>query len=133
MAANKRKYIIIVGLLAIAVVYSLYYLCCVYVSNFDAIPRKVRHLERFASILMVYGIGYYSFKQYGVKWMRDIWNTIYFVLVCLLVLIGMYDWSFGPTSAQIRSVAKTVHEILISPILFMAIAIINKTLARVTA
>jgi hypothetical protein len=131
MPGSRRKYILL-GLLAIVIVYSLYNLCLVYVSYYDAIPRKVRHLNRFLSILIVYGIGYYSFKKYGVKWMSDIWNVIYAAVVILLVLIGIYDWSLGPASMQVRNIAKTLHEFLISPILYAVILIINKTLARVS-
>lgn len=131
MASNKRKYILI-GLLAIVVVYSLYYLCLVYVSYYDAIPRKVRHINRLLSILIVYGIGYWSFKKYNVKWIRMLWNAIYFTVVILLVLIGLYDWSLGPASMQVRNIAKTLHEFLISPVLFVAILIINKTLVKIS-
>jgi len=130
MPNSKRKFIIL-GLLAIAIVYSLYNICLVYVSYYDDIPRKVRHINRLLSILIVYGIGYYSFKKYGVKWISDIWNVIYFAVVIILVLIGLYDWSFGPASMQTRNIAKTLHEFLISPVLYVAILIINRTLVKI--
>ncbi|MDO3644228.1 MAG: hypothetical protein ACTHMI_21785 [Mucilaginibacter sp.] len=131
MPGKKRNYIIL-GFIAIVLVYTLYYMLFVYVSYFNDIPRKVRHISRLISIIIVYGIGYYAFKKYDVKWLSSVWNFIYFVVVVMLLLVGIYDWTLGPASASIRNVAKTMHELLISPILYAALLIINRIVARVS-
>ena len=131
MPGKKRNYIIL-GFIAIVLVYTLYYMLFVYVSYFNDIPRKVRHVSRLISIIIVYGIGYYAFKKYDVKWLSSVWNFIYFVVVVMLLLVGIYDWTLGPASASIRNVAKTMHELLISPILYAALLIINRIVARVS-
>ncbi|HVW98400.1 MAG TPA: hypothetical protein VHA56_20710 [Mucilaginibacter sp.] len=131
MQKSRRKYIVL-GLLAILLIYTLYYMAFVYVSYFNEIPRKVRHIARLVSILLVYGIGYYTLKKYGVKWISAIWNYIYFVVVLLLILIGLYDWTLGPASQQIRNVAKTLHEFLISPVLYAGLLIINRMLTKIS-
>jgi len=131
MPGKKRNYVIL-GLVAIILVYTLYYMLFVYVSYFNDIPRKVRHISRLVSIIVVYGIGYYSFKKYDVKWIRSLWNFVYFTVVIMLILIGIYDWTLGPASASIRNVAKTMHELLISPILYAGILIINRVVARIS-
>ena len=92
MPGSKRRYIL-TGLILIVIIYTLYYMAFVYVGNYNQIPRRVRHIARLLSILMVYGVGYYSFKKYGVKWISGLWNIIYFVVIILLILIGIYDWS----------------------------------------
>lgn len=127
MAGNKRKYILI-GLFAITAVYLLYNIFLVDASYYEDVPRKIRHLSRMLSIILVYGIGYYSFKNYGEKWIIDIWNIIYFTVVPLLILIGIYDLSFGPASVQLRNISKTLHEFLIAPVFYVTILIIKKTL-----
>jgi hypothetical protein len=131
MPGKKRNYVIL-GLVAIILVYTLYYMLFVYVSYFNDIPRKVRHISRLISIIIVYGIGYCAFKKYDVKWIRSIWNFVYFTVVIMLILIGIYDWSFGPASAQTRNVAKTMHELLISPVLYAGILIINRIIVKMT-
>lgn len=130
MPGSKRKYLFI-GLAVIIVIYTLYYMGFVYVSNFNQIPRKVRHLSRLVSILFVYGAGFYAFKKYDVKWIRTVWNLVYFAIVILLVFIGVYDWSFGPASMQTRNIAKTLHEFLISPLLYVGLLIINRILVKI--
>lgn len=131
MPGKKRSYVIL-GLLAIIVVYTLYYMLFVYVSYFNDIPRKLRHVSRLVSIIIVYGIGYYAFKKYEVKWIRSVWNFIYFSVVILLIIAGIYDWTLGPASASIRNVAKTMHELLISPILYAGILIIKRIVVRIS-
>ena len=130
MKKNKRLYIL-GGFFAIVIVYSLYNIYLVDVNYYEDIPRKVRHINRFLSILIVYGIGFYTFKKYDVPWIRTLWNIIYILFLSLLILIGIYDWSLGPASGQIRNIANTFHEFLISPILYVAILIINNTLVKI--
>jgi hypothetical protein len=132
MIGNKRKYILI-GLFAITTVYLLYNIFLVDASYYEDIPRKVRHLSRLLSIIFVYGIGYYSFKNYGEKWIIDIWNIIYFAVIPLLILIGIYDLSLGPASVELRNISKTLHEFLISPVFYVTILIVKKTLGRLNA
>ncbi|WP_295648172.1 hypothetical protein [uncultured Mucilaginibacter sp.] len=124
---NKRVYII-AGFAAIVLVYSLYNVFLVDVSYYNDIPRKVRHLTRFVSVLMVYGIGIYTLKKYMEGWVISLWNVIYLVATLLLIIIGVYDWSVGGASSQIRDVANTLQEFLISPLLFIVIFIIHDKL-----
>jgi len=100
------------------------------VNYYDQIPRKVRHIARFLSIVMVYGIGLYTLKKAMEGWVINIWNIIYLVFASLLILIGLYDWSTGGASNQIRNIANTLHEFLISPVLFVALYIIYTKLLR---
>jgi hypothetical protein len=131
MPGSRRRYVI-AGLLAIILVYTLYYMTFVYVGHFNDIPRKIRHTGRLVSILIVYGVGFYAFKKYDVKWISAIWNFIYFTVIVVLLLIGLYDWSFGPASPQTRNIAKTLHEFLISPILYVGILILNRILIKMS-
>jgi hypothetical protein len=127
--ANKRNYLI-GGFIGIVLLYSLYNIYLVDVDYYNQIPRKVRHIARFISILAVYGIGFYSLKKYMDTWVINLWNAIYIIFTILLILIGLYDWSTGGASNQLRNIANTLHEFLISPVLFIALYIIHDKLLR---
>jgi len=129
--ANKQRRIVFIGLSGIVAVYLLYNIFLVDASYYESIPRNLKHINRFVSMIFVYFLGYFSFRNYGVKWIIDIWNTVYFILVPLLVLAGVYDLTIGPAPEQLKSISKTLHEFLISPVFFLAILIIRKTLGRI--
>ena len=124
---NKRSYII-AGFVAIVLVYSLYNIYLVDVNYYNDIPRKVRHINRFVSVLLVYGIGIYTLKKYMEGWVIGLWNSIYLIATLLLLIIGVYDWSIGGAPAQVRNIANTLHDFLISPILYAVVYIIHDKL-----
>jgi hypothetical protein len=127
--ANRGGYLI-GGFIAIVLVYSLYNIYLVDVSYYDQIPRKVRHIARFLSIVMVYGIGIYTLKKCMSLWVTNLWNSIYLAVTIILIIIGGYDWATGGALTPIRNVANTLHEFLISPILFVVLYIIHDKLLR---
>ncbi len=124
---NKRFYLI-GGFIAIVIVYSLYNIYLVDVNYYNQIPRKLRHINRFLSILIVYGIGTYALKKYTVNWMMLVWHALHVVVIFLLLLLGVYDWTFGQASVQVRNMANTFHEFLISPIFYVAMVILSDRL-----
>jgi hypothetical protein len=130
MRGNKRRFILI-GLSFIAIIYLLYNIFLVDASYYENIPRTIRHLFRFLSIILVFGAGYFSLKNYGVKWIIDLWNVMYFIIVPLLVLTGLYDLFIGPAPVELKNISKTLHEFLISPVFFVAILIISKNLGKI--
>jgi hypothetical protein len=62
--------------------------------------------------------------------MMKIWHFCYILALTLLLLIGIWDWIFWIDSIQVRNIANSLHEILISPILYIAMGIINSRLAK---
>ena len=125
--SNKRLYLI-VGFIAITLVYSLYNIFLIDSSFYWSIPRKFRHFNKLILILIVYGIGTYALKKYTVGWMMQIWHLVHIIVIFSLVLIGMYDWYFHTVSLQLRNIANTFLEILISPMLYICIIILNRKL-----
>ena len=121
---NKRIYLI-GGFLAIFLIYSLYNIFLLDVNYYNEIPRKIRHLNKFIVILLVYGIGTYTLKKYTANWMMQVWHLLYIIVIAFLLLIGAYDWIFGIISDQLRNIASTFLEFLISPIFYAAMAILN--------
>lgn len=126
---KKRTYFW-VGFIAIVVIYSLYNLYLVDVNYYQSIPRKVRHICKFAAILSIYGTGTFALKRYTTTWMMYIWHLLHIVIISILLLIGIYDWTFGEISVQFRNVAGTLFEFLISPVIYIGIGILTSKFGR---
>ena len=126
---NRRVYFY-AGLLGIALVYCLYNIYFFYADFYLQVPVKIRHIVRFASALLVYGIGILALKGYKLRWMMQIWNLLYGLIFCILLLIGLYDWISGRASFEVRNIADDLHQFLLSPILYVAIGIVNSRLKK---
>ena len=124
MSKPKPKYIFILGLLAICVIYSLYsvYFDLTYVPD---IPGKLKHLNKLLFVIIVYGVGTLALKRYMIGWMMLIWHVLHIIFISVLLLIGFYDWYHGDITDQIRNVANSVFEFLISPVLYVSMGIIQ--------
>jgi hypothetical protein len=118
------------GFIIIVVIYSLYNLYLVDVNYYQSIPRKVRHICKFAAVLSIYGIGTFALKKHATEWMMYIWHLLHIIIIAVLLLIGLYDWSFGEISDQFRNVANTLFEFLISPVIYIAVGILNNKFSR---
>ena len=118
------------GLVAIALVYTLYNIFLEDASYYGAVPRKLRHVIRFLTILGVYGIGAFALHKFAVPWMLRIWHLIYFVSIVFLLAIGLYDWSHGLSTHLVRNFADSLTELLIAPALFVTMGIINARLKK---
>jgi uncharacterized membrane protein len=119
-----------VGFIIIVIIYSLYNLYLVDVNYYQSIPRKVRHISKFICILSIYGTGTLALRKYTAAWMMYLWHLIHVVIITLLLLIGLYDWCFGEISVQFRNVAGTLFEFLISPVIYIAVGILNSKFVK---
>lgn len=117
------------GLLAIIIVYSVYNIFLVDASYYFFIPRIIRHISGLVCVLIVYGIGTYALKKYTVGWMMQIWHLLHVFLILLLLLISILAWGWAPLPYQLHNIASALHEFLISPVLYVAMGIINSRLA----
>ena len=124
MSKLNKKYIFFLGLIAIIIVYSLYsiYFDLTYVPD---IPGKWKHANKFLFVLTVYGIGTLALKRYMIGWMMLIWHLLHIVFISVLLLIGFYDWYHGNITDQIRNLANSVFDFLISPVLYVSMGIIQ--------
>jgi len=113
------------GFIIIVIIYSLYNLYLVDVNYYNAIPRKIRHIGKLLSILSIYCVGTIALKKYTAEWMMYVWHLLHVVIISILLLVGIYDWSFGELSNQFRNVANTLFEFLISPVIYIAVGILN--------
>lgn len=126
--SNKQLYWI--GFVLIVIIYSLYNLYLADVDYYQSIPRKLRHVGKFSAILAIYATGTFTLKRYTAIWMMYIWHLVHIIIITLLLLIGIYDWSFGEVSLQFHNIADTLFEFLVSPLIYIAVGIINNAFKR---
>ena len=128
---TKNKTIpLILGLAVIVVIYSLYSVFLTTTVYLQHTPRLVKVGLKLFCIVLIYLSGYFSIRNYGTKWVRDIWNLIYFITTAILILFSLFNWLFDPSSLPLRNLAKAFDEFLISPLLFIAIVIISQVFVR---
>jgi len=129
MLRLNRKAIFFIGLFSIVIVYSLYNIYFD-LTSVPGIPGKWKHVNKLFFVLIVYTIGTIALKKYTVVWMMQIWHLVHIVFISLLLLIGAYDWYNGSITDQLRNIANSVHEFLISPVIYVSMGIIQARLLK---
>ena len=122
---NSRP--LFLGLLCICVSYTLYkiYFGEDHLEHELHLVNKIKHLIKFSFILLVYTIGYFALRKTSAPWLMLIWNCLYAAIAILLVFVGLDDWIFPRAPAILRNFADALHQFLISPVLYVAVWIIN--------
>lgn len=128
-----HKYYFWIGLAGILLVYSLYYLLLRDTHIFYAVPRRLRHVYKFLSVVWVYGIGSSALEKMRALWMYGLWHAIHLILIAALLLIGGADWLSGSLSFGWKHIGASIHELLISPVLYVAMVVVNSRVKRVSS
>lgn len=114
--------------------YTIYILCFNNLHYVEATSRGVRHVVRFSTILLTYGIGLMVFARVYPVWLVQLWHIGYLGLLGLLLLLGIYDFWTQGLSVPFRDLIISVHEFLISPIPFVIAGLVYRLAgARVTS
>ena len=116
------------GLVVILIVYTLYYLYFVDHQGYYDINRKLRHVIKFFATVSVYLLGTFHLGKIRQSWMNMLWHTIHLSLLCVIMGIGIYDWTFGMVGDAIKTMAATFQEFLISPVLYVGMGILDERL-----
>jgi len=127
VAPLKQRILFWIGLLAITLLYCLYYFYFIYGLSREISQRAV-HVVKFLFILLAYGAGTMGLRQRAAGWMMQIWHLLYAVALLLLVSLGIYDWGVARAPLALRGIADDLQEFLISPLLYVGIAILNRSL-----
>lgn len=114
-----------IGLAGILLVYSLYYLLLRDNHLFYRIPRKFRHVYKFLTVVWVYGIGSWALEKMRALWMYGLWHAIHLILITALLMIGVADWLQGGLPFGWKHIGASIHELLISPVLYVAMVVVN--------
>lgn len=126
---NKQNWYI--GLLIIFLIYSLFYIFFVENDEIILVNRKLRHAIKFLTTFSVYLIGTFYLKKLHETWMNNLWHIIHIGGLFILIFIGLFDWIIFPTPIAIRHFANIIQELLISPVLYVGMSIMNKTLEKI--
>jgi hypothetical protein len=123
---GKQRYLF--GLIIIILIYSMFYLFFADRADTILIPRKWRHIIKFVTTFIVYLVGTYHLGKRKNNWMLYLWHLIHVSLLGTITSIGAYDWIFGMVSYQVKEIAASMQEFLISPMLYIAMGILNQRL-----
>lgn len=125
--SDRRRFIM--GLFIILLIYTTYY---IYFADSEAaitIPRKIRHVIKFGTTILVYLVGSFHLGRLQQKWMAMLWHCIHISLLVIITSIGLYDWVFGMVSQATKDIAQSMQEFLISPVLYVGMGILNSKFA----
>ena len=127
---KSDKFRFIIGLIIIFIIYSCYYIFIAENKNTALIPRKLRHVITLVFTVAVYFVGTFHLGKLKVIWMAKLWHIVHISGLCIITAIGLFDWVFleGKTILGLSRFARTIQELLISPILYVAMGLLNRAL-----
>ena len=121
----------IAGLIFIIIIYSWYYIFFINeTGDWLLLPKLTFHLIRFAVTIVVYFIGTFHLGKLKDTWMSSIWHLVHISGLCIITSLGLFDWFIMEISRSLKDFAHTVQEILISPMLYLAMGLLNKSLKK---
>jgi glucan phosphoethanolaminetransferase (alkaline phosphatase superfamily) len=123
---DSRRWRFAAGLVVIALLYTSYIIYCSNLHFVEATSRGVRHVVRFSTILLTYGIGLLVFARVYPNWLVQLWHIGYLGMLSLLLLLGIYDFWAQDLSVTFRDFIITVHELLISPIPYVIAGLVYR-------
>ncbi|MBU2949825.1 hypothetical protein KO493_03840 [Tamlana agarivorans] len=118
------------GLLMIILIYSLYSIYFAENKNTPDIPRKLRHVISLGATVTIYLIGTSHLGKLQDSWMSFIWHLVHISGLCILTTLGLFDWLIAEISPKLKLFCLTIQEILISPVLYVAMGLLNKSLNK---
>lgn len=125
--SDKIRFVI--GLILIVLIYSAYYLY--FIDNVNlVISRRARHIATFATTIIIYFVGTLHLGKLSDSWMSSIWHLVHISGLCILTLLGLYDWFISEISLSLRSFAQSIQETLISPVLYVGMGLLNNSLKK---
>lgn len=121
---KSPKISFLAGLFFILVVYTAYYLLFVDTIPIDISTRN-KHFITLLTTLIIYFIGTYHLGKLPDNWMSFIWHAVHISGLVILSSLGLYDWLIDDLSLNLKSFARSIKEILISPVLYVGMGLIN--------
>jgi hypothetical protein len=116
----------VLGLIAILGLYSAYHLLVGDNPNWQAIPHIWRQAAKFGVVLAVYASGTVGLGKLPQKWLLQLWHLIHTTLIAVLVGIGLWDFAVSTLPYSFKRLGGSIHEFLISPLLYLATALVGK-------
>ena len=127
--SDKVRFIF--GLIFIIVIYSWYYLFFMGEDGrWRLLPKLTFHITRFLVTIAVYFVGTFHLGKLNDKWMSSLWHLIHISGLFIITSLGLFDWFIFEISRSLKQFAHTIQEILISPVLYVAMGLLNNSLKK---
>jgi len=125
---DKMRFI--AGFIIITIMHSGFYIFVGENNSVAKLPKKLKLIIIFFSTIAVYFVGTLHLGKLKDSWMSSIWHFVHISGLCIIGLIGLYDWCIANISWNLRDFAKAIQEILISPVLYLAMGLLNNSLNK---
>jgi hypothetical protein len=123
----------IAGLILIGIIYSLFYIYFLENKDVAALSGFLRHGISFGATLTVYFIGTSHLGTLEDKWMSSLWHFVHISGLIILTGLGLFDLFIADISFNMRRFALTILEFLISPVLYVGMGLLNRSLKQQSA
>jgi hypothetical protein len=127
---NSDKIRFISGLILIIVFYSMYYIGFEENEIMHTFNRYVQYFIKFSFTVIIYLIGSLHLGKLKDEWMSYLWHFIHISGLCIITSIGLYDWLISDIPLGVLLFAGSIQEFLISPLLYVAMGLLNKKLNK---
>ena|SRR5690606_1510932 len=126
--SDKTRFL--AGLILIVIFYSLYYIYFVENQYFINTSKLILHTIRFSITILIYFIGTIHLGKLKDSWMSTLWHLIHISGLTIMTSLGLISWFIIDIGFDLKQVAYTIQELLISPVLYVAMGLLNKSLNK---
>ena len=110
------------------IIYSWNYLFLKENNSNVVLPKIIIHLIMFSTTIAVYFVGTIHLGKLEDTWMSTLWHLIHISGLFIITSLGLFDWFILEISKSLKHLAYTIQEILISPVLYVAMGLLNRSL-----
>lgn len=114
------------GLIMLLAVYSVYYLLYADNKNFAPQGMLARHFFKIGVVFVIYLAGSYFLRRLPQPWLLQIWHLIHITLISLLISLWVWHFAVSPLPQNMRKLGNSLHEFLISPLLYLATGLLGR-------
>jgi hypothetical protein len=127
---NSDKFRFIAGFIFIVIIYSWNYLYFIEYKDALLLPKITMHFLSFTITIVVYFIGTFHLGQLKDTWMSSLWHLVHISGLIIMISLGLVNLFIIELNVNLKHLVFTIQEILISPVLYVAMGLLNKTLNK---
>lgn len=107
-------------------IYTAYYLLVADNDGITKQPLLITHSIKILVVLAIYLSGTFFLAKLPQKWLKQLWHLIHIVLISILVVLWSWHFAVHPLPINLRNFGYSIHEFLISPLLYLATWLMGK-------
>jgi hypothetical protein len=116
----------VAGLIVLITIYTAYYLLVADNDGITKQPLLITHSIKILVVLAIYLSGTFFLAKLPQKWLKQLWHLIHIVLISILVVLWSWHFAVHPLPINLRNFGYSIHEFLISPLLYLATWLMGK-------